>query len=931
MRIHRLHLSNVKGVADRALDFPDRGVIVLEGPNEVGKTTLVEALDVLLEEKDSSRKRHVLALRPVGRDVPTSIEAELSSGAYRFRYRKQWFRQPATELHVLAPRVEHLIGVAAHERVLSIIAETTDVPLWRALRLMQAAPLGQVELTGSRALSAALDAAAQAFVADDMLTGDACAGRSDDRFDDRTRGPSGVGERPAPGRHAQDEEVGAGRDSGAVDGLMAAVAAEAARYFTAGRGQPTGEYRAAIEAVEQAGHVEAEAAAAVAAVAEDVARHEELAAEARHAEASLAAARVEAAALAVEWDEISELSRVCSSIGRDAEAAGRELARARERHAERSRLVADLAARTETVARLERDIAELRAAAAPDEEALAEAVAARDTAQTSLDGVTGSLRRREAADRVLRWEAEVQALADRLARAEEAAEERRTVAAELAGLTIDAAAVRRAEQAATALDLARSQSAADSARVSLRALADDVSVVLDGVEVPLSADTDLDRSVDSELEIVLPGHLVVRLHPESAAAARAAATAAAEEALAQALAAAGARDLAEARRRSDRTRLLGDRVARATDRLADILAGHTLEGLRDDLAAARAALAEESAAVRALGRTETDGDAAALRARADAARELLSACTARVEAVRAAVAEATTTRARADSLLGSARRELAAARDRLAELREVDDDAALDQALTVAESATADARHRLQTARSALDGRDAETTRIRLDAAQAAEITATERVTTLRDQRLAIEARLEQSGRQGRYEALESARSALEHARRKLGSVQRRAEAARLLRDTLEEHRTAAKRRYVAPFAAAVRRLGRVVYGPGLDIEVDESLAIQARVLDGERIAYDALSTGAKEQLAILTRLAVATLVDEQQGVPVVIDDALGYSDPRRLRRMTAAFSMVGADAQVILLTCTPGRYDGIAGARVIHLGREPTPDRVAG
>lgn len=193
----------------------------------------------------------------------------------------------------------------------------------------------------------------------------------------------------------------------------------------------------------------------------------------------------------------------------------------------------------------------------------------------------------------------------------------------------------------------------------------------------------------------------------------------------------------------------------------------------------------------------------------------------------------------------------------------------------------------------------------------------------MRDQRLAIEARLEQSGRQGRYEALEDARGAAEHADRKLAAVRRRAEAARLLHDTLQAHRAAAKRRYVAPFADAIRRLGRVVYGPGLDVEVAENLAVEARVLDGDRIGYEALSTGAKEQLAILIRLAVATLVDPRDGVPVVIDDALGYSDPARLRRMTAAFSMVGAEAQVILLTCTPGRYDGIVGAEVIRLGDE--------
>ena len=67
MRVHRMTLSHIKGVADRRIDFPDEGIVVVEGQNEAGKTTMIEALDLLLDEKDSSKKRHVLAMRPVGR------------------------------------------------------------------------------------------------------------------------------------------------------------------------------------------------------------------------------------------------------------------------------------------------------------------------------------------------------------------------------------------------------------------------------------------------------------------------------------------------------------------------------------------------------------------------------------------------------------------------------------------------------------------------------------------------------------------------------------------------------------------------------------------------------------------------------------------------------------------------------------------------
>ena len=40
--------------------------------------------------------------------------------------------------------------------------------------------------------------------------------------------------------------------------------------------------------------------------------------------------------------------------------------------------------------------------------------------------------------------------------------------------------------------------------------------------------------------------------------------------------------------------------------------------------------------------------------------------------------------------------------------------------------------------------------------------------------------------------------------------------------------------------------------------------------------------------------------------MPVVIDDALGFTDPDRLARMGAVFDAVGSDGQVIVLTCSP-------------------------
>jgi len=51
-----------------------------------------------------------------------------------------------------------------------------------------------------------------------------------------------------------------------------------------------------------------------------------------------------------------------------------------------------------------------------------------------------------------------------------------------------------------------------------------------------------------------------------------------------------------------------------------------------------------------------------------------------------------------------------------------------------------------------------------------------------------------------------------------------------------------------------------------------------------------------------------------------VLDDALGWSDPERLARMGAAIAAAGRECQVIVLTCTPGRYSHVGNAEVVSL-----------
>ncbi|MCV7104768.1 ATP-binding protein, partial [Mycolicibacterium chitae] len=183
-----------------------------------------------------------------------------------------------------------------------------------------------------------------------------------------------------------------------------------------------------------------------------------------------------------------------------------------------------------------------------------------------------------------------------------------------------------------------------------------------------------------------------------------------------------------------------------------------------------------------------------------------------------------------------------------------------------------------------------------------------------------IEVELAVFGTEGRTGKLDAAQIRREHAVAAYARVQRRARAVELLRSVMNRHRDNTRLRYVQPFRTEVERLGRTVFGETFEVEVDSDLCIRNRTLDGRTVPFESLSGGAKEQLGIVARLAVAALVAHEDTVPVVIDDALGFSDPERLARMGAVFDQVGANGQVIVLTCSPERYNAVSGAHRVLL-----------
>ncbi len=332
MKLHRLVLTNYRGIAHREIEFPDHGVVVVCGANEVGKSSMIEALDLLLESRDRSTKKEVKQVKPTHADVGSEVSAEISSGPYRFVYRKRFHKKCETELTVLAPRREQLTGDEAHERVRAMLAETVDNDLWHAQRVLQAASIAPVDLSGCDALSRALDVA---------------AAQSDSAL------------------------------SGTEPLLIERIDAEYARYFTAtgrarrGSGRPRSARLADAEAAVT------ECAAAVAEVDDRVRRHAVLTEQVAELSQLRLAAGPRLAAAQAAADKISALTRQAREAKLVADAAAATNAASAAAHNGRLRLVTEIDTRAATIADAEaeaQEAAEAQSAARADAEAADAAV-----------------------------------------------------------------------------------------------------------------------------------------------------------------------------------------------------------------------------------------------------------------------------------------------------------------------------------------------------------------------------------------------------------------------------------------------------------------------------------------------------------------------------------------------------------------------------
>ena len=826
---------------------------LLVAPNEAGKSTLMRALDHALFTRHTASTKELALLRPYGGGAPL-VEVELEVGGERWRLRKRFLTSRSADLVSLSSGA--LARGADAEAKLERLLATRGTASQALLWLRQ----------GSAFEPAPPDDDGRGVL-------HACI--------------------------AREIAVSAGGDR--ARHVRAVVRAALDELVSPGRGQPKGRYLAAGKALAEA-------------------------------EANLAKARAEHARVVGLLDRLAALGdtgQAASPSHRElaerVAGAERQLKEARETIAARdaARLAAMQVRATHTAAAgawqaLEAaltDAVRLDAEAAIDAGDAAKIngeVTVAEAANGEAARLLEELRQSHAAATLQLKAAESargrQVLSDRVRRASEAADDVRTLDAALSRLPRDAEAVREArrtqasiaeltarlEAAAPTVGIAYDPGGAGRIKVHGEALADGATVLADGplvldiegvgritVSPGASADRDHQRRELSSLQAGLSAILAA-----TGAADVVALEKAHEEAtrLASNRAAALAALKAEAPEGLDRLQAALDACAAPgppapVEAIDPADASSIVERLSAELRGAEVANREALAAFEEVRRTE-----AALRARrAERSRRLAE--------VRAALPPADERARRLAALQAAAETTSEALNDALRVQKSWEDRAPDPARLAGLEAAVLASRREQQTAEQQTAARAAE--------------------------RAHVEGALQASRQEDVATRVELLDAEVVRARAVLADIEDEVAALRRLDSELGAEEVRLRDSYLAPVSSRLGAYVELVF-PGATVELGATYGVEGLVRGLQREDVGRLSDGTREQIAVLVRLAYARLLAEQgHAVPLLLDDALVYSDDHRIAAMHRALEAAATRHQVIVLSCREQAFAGLAANRL--------------
>lgn len=861
MKISALRLYNVKRFAGRgiAIEGIDDGVNVLCAANEFGKSTSFEALHALFFQSHASTAADVRNLRPYSGGSPL-VETDIATEAGLFRITKQFYGRASARVIDLA-----------HDR---LIAQADEAENFIA-GLVGGGTAGPAGLLWVR----------------QGVTGIEKRTRSEEDGETKVRTSL------LQSVQGEVEAVTGGRR---MSEIIAAVEEQIETLVTKRGPKAGGRYAMAIDERDRLQAEESRLGAEVAMLRELLDRR---AAAARLAELDRPEDREERRT-AIEAAQASfDAAKSRSEALRTAEA---ELGLFRQQRDNQHRELKDFRSARERIAILTAKLGEAerrRSEAITNRDAITEAAAKANADMEAAEAEEQEMRALLARlDAAMSAREAVKRLSELKQRLEAAEIERRQIEEEEAALTL----LRVPEKALTELEaldvqIARLKAVAEAGRPSIAIAYEPQApvVLLDGK--PLREGEA--RGYDGQAELTVPGVGRVTLR-SSHKTGDDGQLRRAEDQRRGLLASIGVGDLPAARMRHAETqRKEGDLRGRRIR--FSLLAPDGLEKLREDVAALRATtgdmleLKEDPAQARA---AHEAAEARRLAAR-QALREvgpMQAAATDAVVAAQAAHAGLDAERVQVAAILGpeatrAEREEDMAARLAVLDIRLAEQQANVDR---LREDAVdlASAEATLRRVRSVAEAAERETARLREEIAG---LTA------------GIRARSDDAVEENWRETAD----ALAAARTRVAGYEKEVAVLQRLRTALETARGHARETYLLPVMNELRPLLGLLFDE-VSITFDAKTLLPHRILRrGQEEDVERLSGGMREQLSVLTRLAFARLLAKAgRSAPVILDDALVYSDDDRIEKMFDALHRQAREQQIIVFSCRQRAFQKLGG-----------------
>jgi DNA repair exonuclease SbcCD ATPase subunit len=877
MKFLRLRIANYRGITASDVKFSAVGITLVQGPNEVGKTSLGEAIGLLFEYLDSSKHRDIEAICPVHRDEGPEIELQAESGPYAFNYFKRFHKKPETKLTVTRPKPENYTGREAHESAEAILRETLDIDLWKALAIQQGDAIDQPILTKQTSLSTALDKAA--------------------------------GGRPADPRE---------------EGLFEKVREEYALYFT-DNGAERKELKEARRLQEDTQTKVAEIEQQICDLEQDIDRAAILQRELGQLKRREDELTKEVFAHTSSLEEIGVLENVLAAARLKLESEQKSVQVARRDKDARQGLIDAVARATKAHGDLQESNSMLLPAVGQAEEDFKKAQATLDEADKKRKEADAHAALRRADFDYFNNKLHLDQLGERKERIDQARKKAAQAEEALARNKVNSRILQAIQEAEKDLLTAKAKMEMGAPHVLLHSLAE-CCVMIDDVDTTLVKGDKRSLPVADSLRLSLPRKLDIEITAGSSSEKLQKKVDDTQLVLENACKDAGVSGPDEARKafeeRGEASRQVKNKEQIEKDSLRDL----TYEQLERKLLSLQQSVPDYLAKRVRKPTIGPDLDSAK-KERVNAESEQQKA-NGNLETVRKSLDATRDVRdgLRAKYQEGRVQLELLAkdlkrVSENVDRARQSAPDDTLETTLTNAVRAVDSEESAVRSAEASLKAKNPERVKTLAETAKGSLLTTQNRRNAAQTELTEVQTRLKIHGEEGLHEKLHASQTNLERIETKNQSRFRRAASAKCLFDTMHEERDKARRAYVAPLKEKIERLGRLVFDDSFQVDISDELQIASRTVKGVTVPFDSLSGGTKEQLSLIFRLACSMIVAKDGGTPLILDDALGYTDPERLRLMGAVLAKAAKECQIVIFTCVPDRYSNVGEATVVAIG----------